>query len=310
MGIAETTMKDRRNTKFSYFSDLSWFDGRGARTPYDPELKEVWPSDLPTRSDITKIDECKNIIAIFGDSFMYGHGVRKTKTIPHFINTNSKDTIGLSFGMPGASNDYTVKTLNQWTNNAYTEKTVAVVFNVAPLPRFDAVISEKYPGYINTGPNTFWPDLYDERYDYRCNVSSQNGGNLPDLKSTKDNKVRKTMQGMYDSYYRYWDTPVNQLINFEKYMLQMYWICRALDIPFYYIINQWVVSSFLNKSDMEWLTEKLNKLEKTSKMKRIDISDLDRDYDESKVYLKCGHWTPFSNKLIADRIYKEYLNDT
>ena len=314
MVIAEIIMKDARNTKFSYFSDLSWFDGRGTPIPfknYDGDnFNEVWTSHLPTRSDISGIYDCKNIITLFGDSFMFGHGVPKNKTISHFINKNSSDTISISFGIPGSGNEHTIKKLNQWVNTEHSEKTSAVVFNLAPLPRFDFIMSKRYPDYFTPNASTLWPDLYDETYDNRCIIQNMTAGNPPDVSDIKEKNIRKKIKEEYDSYYAFGDTPIKQLIGFERYIMQMYWMCRALDIPFYYIMNDWLLFNFLNKPDMEWINEKLNKLEKTSKLKRIDISGLHKEFDESEIYLKCGHWTPKINKHIAGLIYKEYLNDT
>lgn len=307
-------MEDKRNTKFSYFSDMSWFDGIGTDIPFknadDDNFNEKWESTLPTRANTTTLDKCDNIIAMFGDSFMYGHGVQRRYTIDKFITDNSKDIKAISFGVPGSGNSNTVRMVNQWFNTGYADKTSAVVFNVAPLPRFDLVISKRYSEYGVFEKTGYWPDLYDETYTNRCIYTNQNGGNNPDLSMVEDRSLKRKMTNIYDSYYRLWDTPINSLISFEHYMIQMYWMCRALDKPFYYIFNEWLVTNFLNKDDFAWLSEKLSNLEKTSKLKRIDISDIHKKLKEEEIYLKCGHWTPRVNRLIADKIYKEYLNDT
>lgn len=321
--IAEIIMPDNRikNTQFSSFADTSWFDGKGKKIPFN-HSHDHWPSDLPSRTNIDDIDSYENIVVLVGDSFIYGDGVGSHQTIDYWLNKLSGDTKFINLGQPGASNTYTVKMLNQWFNSEYAKKTKAVVFNLAPLNRFFSTISASYMNYTD-GYNRYnidSPILYDNTYENKAFCFNQTIENPVTEETNMGNidqkQVLRKAQREYMSYFAEWATPLNSLIECENYFVQMYWMCRGLDIPFYYLLNDPILDTVYSAEDLSWFHENLVKLEKKSKLKRVDLSgsidsvwNKKSNFDVSDIFLSCGHWTPSANQIIAGQLLTEYTND-
>lgn len=308
-----------KNTKFSNFSDLSWAkEIKG--TPLNFVPGEVWPNELPTRSDLNDLDSYENIVVIIGDSFIFGHGVSYDNTIDYYANDLSGDTKFINLGTPGCSNDYTVKLLNQWFNTQYAEKTTAVIFNVAPLSRFFSTISLSYMNYIPSNKPNLKPRLYDHDYENRAYCYHQNLENPLKYESigSPPRRVIHKAQREHQTYFSEWATPLNDLVALEEYFIQMYWMCRGLDIPFYYLLTDSIVNTIYNEDDLDWFYEKLASLSEKSKLQYVDIRDkidvvwnpnaVEYNKKVSDIFLPCGHWTPTANKIIADRLFEVYTN--
>lgn len=301
-------MEDKRNTKFSYFSDMSWFDGIGTDIPFNDSfgnsLGEKWESNFPTRSDISDIDSNSNIIPMFGDSFMFSHGVKRDVAIDVQLKNHLTDTSVINFGVPGSSNVNTIKLINQWLNTKYAEKTSCIVVNVAPLPRYDFIFTRNYHKHgVRTKHGTI-PTIYDETYANRTTVASMNGGNKPDFVKFEDYE-NKIVNEIYNHFFEYLDTPVNNIVSFEHYVTQLKWISKAIDKDIYFIMNDWIITNFLNNDDIAWINSKLTEVQSASRLKRVDLSKMHDEHTHEEIYLPCGHWNEFGIKYIANAIYKK-----
>ena len=105
------------NTEWSCFSKLKKYGYKhnpNRPSPYKidkiyGETTESWDNDWPTRTNLYKFDEHKeDIIAIFGDSFLFGDGLPKKHCLSQFLNRKSDNkgkAFFLNFAKPGASNE-------------------------------------------------------------------------------------------------------------------------------------------------------------------------------------------------------------
>ena len=301
-------MEDKRNTKFSYFSDMSWFDGIGTEIPFKDSfgnsLNENWESNLPTRSDVSDIKHNSKIIPMFGDSFIYCHGLKRHYAIDAQLKKHLPDTSVINFGLPGSNNDNIIKLINQWLNTEYAKNTSCIIVNVAPLPRYDFIFARNYHKHGVKTKNGSVPTLYDETYGNRPIVQPMNGSNRPDFVEFKSHEAR-IVNKIYNHFFEYLDTPINNLVSFEHYITQLKWISKAIDKDIYFIMNDWIITNFLNRDDVDWVNSKLTEVQNTSRLKRIDLSKMHNEHTFEELYLTCGHWNEFATKYIANVIYKQ-----
>lgn len=287
---------------------MSWFDGIGNDIPFTniegDNFGEKWERELPTRSDTSRIDSCKKIIPIFGDSFMYGHGLPRTHTLDVKLQENFDDTVVINFGIPGSNNTNTIRLINQWLNTEYAEKTYCIIANIAPLPRYNLIFSPNYHAHGIRTEDGDIPTLYDETYSNRTMFQLMNN-NKPDFKSSKSYE-NKIFNEIHNHFFEYIDTPINNIVSFEHYVTQLKWISKAIDKDIYLTIDEWIFN-FLNDDDKDWVLHNISKIENESRLRRVDLSDIFENIDVKQSKLRCGHWTDFGTERVADAIYKKII---
>lgn len=296
-------MEDNRKTKWSLFSDTSWFDGKGTNIPFgnheQNSFGEVWPSDFCSRSDVSNIDNSEHIVAFFGDSFVYGHGLGYKDSLEHILSNElhkNDNTTFVNFGTPGFSNQAIVRTLEQWTNEKkYIEKTKAIFFNLSPISRMHYAVAPTYVHHDSRMPREQKKVIYNENYDYRAWLLDFTS-NRPDPAPGNPEAI-KILKHAYTQYFLHFDTPIMNIINgFEVPIRRIYWIGKALGIPMYYHINEHIFDTY-NLDDVSYILECLNSISNDGKFERVDF-----EFDETN-YLPCGHWNQRGNRILADVLY-------
>jgi hypothetical protein len=312
MGIVEIIMNN--NNRFSWFSDMSWFKGNGETNHFDPTLRETWDHELNTRSDID-IKSVANIISFFGDSFMYGHGVNRNETVSYYFNEMCDNSIEcINFALPGSSNTMTIRSMNQWLNHINSEKTIAMIVNIAPTSRIDIDISPLYPQYMLSPNRELFPPIYrnDDDINEQVHTTCYTPSNPPDrttfYSETADTSlINKLVNAMYDSYYKYRDNPATALVEIERYLVELFWICKGTGVPMILCLNDAILESFMCDADVVRIKAKLDEFSSRTNG-NFKVVNIDFIYNEPlgpDPHLKCGHWTKDTNKRIATAMYNK-----
>lgn len=293
--------------KNSLFSDLHWryYTGHTHRTKthYD-DFNEVFESNCHTRSDISNLDSTKKIVGIFGDSFMYGHGLPKNEALEVKLKKHYSDIEFVNFAIPGSSNQHSLYTLEQWLNSEYSEKTSAILFGFTePTRRFIQYNREHVNMGIGKNPKD--SSLYDSSI---TDINSINPTYYTNKNAFLDN-------AHYDYYTKEWKhnyhhslSPRQCLYDLELTLKRLYWISKGLDIPVvYYLRNSfydWMNANDINilKTDMNNIAAKTN-----NKMNFIDLDPHEYRLAE-ECTLPCGHWNSDGMEFISE-LFNDKLKD-
>ena len=142
------------SSEFSVLSDFSWAkDKKGSiiNNDFDKKFddpKERWESEYPTRTDISDIDTVKEIVPIFGDSFMFCAGMPKRYDISHLVRTAALETLFINLARGGLGNNRIITRLEQWTNDKNSEKTKTIIISFSSMYRYDYYLDIEKPNTI------------------------------------------------------------------------------------------------------------------------------------------------------------------
>ena len=196
---------------------------------------EVYETDYPTRTDISNIENERTIIPIFGDSFMFGHGLPKEHELGTVLRRECPDILFPNFGCPGAGNNTIVNRLEKWTNDENAHKTKSIIIAMSSLYRFDFFVDAEYPDSIH-GVNPFH-----KKDDIESgNGTIRNYNISPDWDHVADDldketisskkKLKKMVNTARDGIIRSHTTYANvYLKNLETNLRRIDWITRAMN---------------------------------------------------------------------------------
>lgn len=114
----------------------------GQLTPFeikDEKGNEIgcdkWENNYHTRSKVNDETLKKKHILFLGDSFVYGHGVKRGNTISDYFNEMvSEDYSCFNLGEPGTGFDTALLRLQQWCNG-YGDQVHAIYFGISEITR-------------------------------------------------------------------------------------------------------------------------------------------------------------------------------
>lgn len=132
-----------KNKWSSFSSPNCWGETNGWQCPYaikdaNGEISgfEVWENDYYSRSIINKDTLSRSHVLFLGDSFIFGHGIKRNESVSaHFDNIDSlEDYSCFNLSKPGGSNAFSLTRLQQWCN-VHGEKLHTVYLGVTDIAR-------------------------------------------------------------------------------------------------------------------------------------------------------------------------------
>ena len=285
-----------KSNKLSIFSDINWYDQMKGLPigPYSPG--ETWHCDMPTRSDTTKyVNNEGLVIPLFGDSFIFGQGLRHDETIEANLSKLDPKNCYLNFSNPGSSNVDILMRLEQWIN---THQDSPVIFvgltdGLRDTIYFNneyAQIGDKSDNSIFDNNNQFIEKLLPNR-----EISHER------IRTSRFPELFKYAKQQWEHYYQYQVTPVTNLMNLQLAIKRLYWISRATNIPIYYRLPQELLYSF-NRQDKIHFSQQLSELEQSSDLRRIkNILPNIRNYWMSDTD---AHWNAEGTSIASNNIWK------
>jgi hypothetical protein len=295
------------SSEFSVLSDFSWAKvnkGSLINNDFDKRFddpKEKWESEYPTRTDISDIDTVKEIVPIFGDSFMFCASMPKRYDISHLLRTGATETLFINLARGGLGNNRIITRLEQWTNDKNSEKTKTIIISFSSMYRYDYYLDIEKPNTIKSRTSIY--DTNDVRgYDIMAQLH-------PDfLLDSEDKSIRDTIRKPLTDV---WADIVQKQTSYTQTMLKhletnirrLDWITRSKNWNVIYIQNDsW--GDNLHYNDKKVINKYLEEMDtperrfKIIKMFNGDGSIVDR--------LECGHYGYSTLNILKKKIIKEY----
>jgi hypothetical protein len=280
---------------WSSFSPPDHWKSNGEPTHFenkDPDGNVIgmdkWQNDYMTRSVVNDETLAKNHILFLGDSFVFGHGVERGKTLSDFFDKLISDDYScFNLGVPGAGIDTILLRLQQWCNK-FGNQTHTVYFGITSLTRLVHWEPEK--------TDWTWDDsIYDEEMEmwpflYRSSKI------IP-----KQKFRQRRAKIIHDSYQNLlsnvqcmarFDASIQAVINLSKaYNFNVYFFDTCCDIN---DKDREIIKEHTEDYNVKWLTSSNGTLGKLS----------DEEWDKY-IIKNDGHWTPHGNKKVASILYNE-----
>ena len=297
-------------SEFSALSDLKWHESRiGEEITYtiDKRFKSVteyWEDPYPTRSNTSTIDTCKEILPIFGDSFMFCSGVPRQFEISHTLRTIYPKITFLNLSKPGSSNAKIVTRIEQWANEERSKKTKTIIVGLTSMYRHDYYMDTEHP--IAVSPhNSVYEDKskhYLRGYDIMAQVSPNEliGREGPKIRNKAQHHLSKVWASMIDQHTSY----VNSFIkNYEINLRRIDWITKAMNWNVIYIDTGMIGDATQHDYDKKCINKYLQDMDiSTRKFKVIRMVGNHEIVDK----LDCGHYGLETIKNMAKLIREEY----
>ena len=308
------------SSEFSTLSDFSWAKvnkGTSISHEIDPAYNqkvEKWESDYPTRTNISNIETAKEIIPMFGDSFIFCSGVPKTHDISNLINSHYKDKLFINLARCGSGNNRIITRVEQWANDKNSEKTKTIIIGFSSMYRFDYYMDMIKPNTIQNRIS-FYDTSEVRGFDILPQVHPDE---LLENEESKIQKIsRKPLIDVWSNTVEKQTSYINTLFkNLETNIRRLDWITRSKKWNVIYIQNEsWgdilhdndkkVINKYLHEMD---IPERRFKVIKTENQKDLNGDDI--VYGDETVpivdRLICGHFGYSTLKLLKEKIIKEY----
>ena len=298
--------------EFSTLSDLKWHERRiGDIIPYPIDKRfnvepERWESIYPTRSFVKTIDTCKEIVPVFGDSFMFCSGVPKQHEITHKLRNIYPKITFLNLSKPGSSNGRIVTRLEQWTNDELSNKTKTIIIGLSSMYRHEYYMDSEHPNNVSPHNSIYAPmnSHYLRGYDIMPQVTP-NELITPEDSKTR-NRIAKPLSNTWLAMIEHQTSYTNSFIkNLEINLRRIDWITKAMKWNIIFVENQsWL--DYQHSEDKKCINKYLQDMDiSTRKCKVIQMTETIGTITDK---LDCGHWgTDTINNMIKQikRIFDE-----
>ena len=273
---------------------------------------EVFENVYPTRTDVSNIENEKTIIPIFGDSFIFGHGLPREYELGTVLRKECPDILFPNFGCPGAGNNKIVNRLEKWTNDEHAHKTKSIIIAMSSLYRFDFFVDGENPdSFVGVNPFHKKDDIETGNYTMRSyNISAQWDHVADELDNEVDaeilprssiKKLKKVVTGARDGIVRYHTTYANAYLkNIETNLRRIDWITRAMNWNIVLVkIGGWHTE--LNPEDSKIINRYIKDM--NIEDRRCDVIHM-RDDQKTNIIdnLDCGHWGHETTQYLAEEI--------
>jgi len=314
------------NTEWSCFSklknDKAWKPNRLSPYAVDKrygEERETWENEWPTRTNLSKFDEHKeDIIAIFGDSFLFGDGLPKKYCLSQFLNRksdNNGNAFFLNLAKPGSSNEAIMRRMEQWTNEEKSDQTKTIVVGLSSMLRQSFYMNVLSPGLSKPSR-----ELYNEclvGWDFHIGLQPKMGisplndsdgiaeyPELQDLHSNFGKYSKKATNAMTEAWVMsnlHLSGPANSFIkNVEVIIRRLNWLTLAKKWNIIFIDIQFWEQSNNQPGDWEIVHKYLKDMNRANR--KIEIVPATFLLDT----LDCGHWSDKSMKKVSNLIWDAY----
>jgi hypothetical protein len=287
-------------------------------TPYqnkDENGNEIgadkWENTYHTRSTVNDETLKKKHILFLGDSFVYGHGVKRGNTISDYFNEMvSEDYSCFNLAEPGSGFDTALLRLQQWCNG-FGDQVHTIYFGIPEITRlrhWEAVDENwQWEDDIMKEDKVYWDHLgvqYSPSFHHatgktgkRVNVIRDNYTKL----LSKVNSVAKL------------HTTISAVINLSKvHNFKVYFFSTSAEIPTEQIIKEhtkeqtasqtvkWCNAIGSNPVMIAWEQHNQN----TDRLANPEQKRKDKSWDSNYIP-NDGHWNSKGCNLVARMLYEE-----
>ena len=287
-------------------------------TPYqnkDENGNEIgadkWENTYHTRSTVNDETLKKKHILFLGDSFVYGHGVKRGNTISDYFNEMvSEDYSCFNLAEPGSGFDTALLRLQQWCNG-FGDQVHTIYFGISEITRlrhWEAVDENwQWEDDIMKEDKVYWDHLgvqYSPSFHHatgktgkRVNVIRDNYTKL----LSKVNSVAKL------------HTTISAVINLSKvHNFKVYFFSTSAEIPTEQIIKEhtkeqtasqtvkWCNAIGSNPVMIAWEQHNQN----TDRLANPEQKRKDKSWDSNYIP-NDGHWNSKGCNLVARMLYEE-----
>jgi len=287
-------------------------------TPYqnkDENGNEIgadkWENNYHTRSKVNDETLKKKHILFLGDSFVYGHGVKRGNTISDYFNEMvSEDYSCFNLAEPGSGFDTALLRLQQWCNG-FGDQVHTIYFGIPEITRlrhWEAVDENwQWEDDIMKEDKVYWDHLgvqYSPSFHHatgktgkRVNVIRDNYTKL----LSKVNSVAKL------------HTTISAVINLSKvHNFKVYFFSTSAEIPTEQIIKEhtkeqtasqtvkWCNAIGSNPVMIAWEQHNQN----TDRLANPEQKRKDKSWDSNYIP-NDGHWNSKGCNLVARMLYEE-----
>ena len=287
-------------------------------TPYqnkDEDGNEIgadkWENTYHTRSTVNDETLKKKHILFLGDSFVYGHGVKRGNTISDYFNEMvSEDYSCFNLAEPGSGFDTALLRLQQWCNG-FGDQVHTIYFGIPEITRlrhWEAVDENwQWEDDIMKEDKVYWDHLgvqYSPSFHHatgktgkRVNVIRDNYTKL----LSKVNSVAKL------------HTTISAVINLSKvHNFKVYFFSTSAEIPTEQIIKEhtkeqtasqtvkWCNAIGSNPVMIAWEQHNQN----TDRLANPEQKRKDKSWDSNYIP-NDGHWNSKGCNLVARMLYEE-----
>jgi len=271
---------------------------------FDEGIVEVFEHDYPTRTDISNIENETNIVSIFGDSFMYGAGLPREYELGTMLREEYPEVLFANFSKPGSCNNRIVTTIEQWTNDEYSDKTKTIIVGLSSIHRFDYYIDSEYPESIDA-VNSVYANNDSKMRGYDISPTWEawrHVENEPTKKARK--KLKKPLTDAQNNIIRSQVTYANAFLkNFETIIRRIDWITKARKWNVIFVRNlSWEAG--IHEEDMNVINQYFKDMDiKERQCKVIEMKEYGK-WSNIVDTLDCGHWGPETMKILIKEIKK------
>lgn len=296
-------------------------DGTPAPSPYEidkqyGDITEPRVNEMSTRSDLKNIEEhTGDLVAIFGDSFIYGDGLPMKYCLSSWLNKKGKDSNVrfINLAKPGSSNEAIMRRLEQWTNEELCDKTKTIVIGLSSMLRHSFLMNLNSPGLDKPSHPIYNRALVG--WDFHVGLPPEQpvgkcvpGDNYPDeLRNFQENfkrtnaKCHRAMNEAWNATNLYLNTPANSFIkNIEVILRRIHWLTLAKKWNIVFVDIQFWEQSNNQPDDWKMIYKYLEDMNiPERKVEIVQASYLLETLD-------CGHWTHDTMKSISNNIWDAY----
>jgi len=290
--------------QWSVFSNPDIYSGwNGEQCPYAIKNNDgniigfdTYDNDYLSRSEINEETLSKKHILFLGDSFVFGHGVKRKDDIAfQFKNNNTlpKDYSCFNLGLPGGSNMLSLTRLHQWCN-VHSEKLHTVYFGITDLAR-----------------TTHWQASAEWTWD--------------DNMYTYENRERRFKRFDYipanptqekiDTLYAKLTSKINYLVNFEIFLMS---VINLSKIHKFNVFLFETIPGILTREELNIIINNISMYKNIRWTTQNDNVGEILGEGNTEEFLPTripndNHWNTLGTKIISENMYKEtffwYLED-
>lgn len=287
-------------------------------TPYqnkDENGNEIgadkWENNYHTRSTVNDETLKKKHILFLGDSFVYGHGVRRGATISDYFNEIvSEDYSCFNLGEPGSGFDTALLRLQQWCNG-FGDQVHTIYFGIAEVTRlrhWESVDENwQWEDDIMKEDEVFW-DHFGVQYSPSFHQATGKTGKRVNVIRDNYTKLLSKVNSVAKLH-----TTISAVINLSKvHNFKVYFFSTSAEIPTEQIIKdslkeqtesqtvKWCNAIGSNPVMIAWEQHNQN----IDRLANPEQKRKDKSWDSNYIP-NDGHWNSKGCNLVASVLYEE-----
>lgn len=258
-------------------------------------IQEFWENDYYSRSTINEYTLSNKHILFLGDSFVFGHGVKKAHSLSEqftaYCLPKSSGHSVFNIASPGTGNEFSLLRLQQWCNS-FGKNVDIVYFGISSLSRI-------LHWECNTHDSWDWDsDMFN-----MSNLESKRINVLPNMVNV-DYKNKRTVK-VFESY----ETLISKLQMMHKLTSIIHSIVTLSKLYNFKVYFFWPSINVITADEANKLIERTESDQiKWEKLRSGPLSKFERMYAvyADELFIPSdGHWNIHGNKCTAEYLFND-----